>query len=1224
MNLKKIISALLSVCLVSVHLPVYTAVTQTVCAQQENNSKFSAAPAYGSDQTYNEDHNIMDMSENIYPASFDLREQGLVSSIKNQGDYGTCWVFSAIAAIESSLMKTDPLIDLSENHLAIFSFYGSNSIDLQNGASYFTVGGHPNYVVSTLSQWKGPVSETVSPYAPDSEEINPELEYLSQYHLKNADMLNEYSLSRIYPDDLKILSVNQIKESLLNQKSVTVDFSYDTSGGSYNQNTYSQYSNYRGTPNHSVLIVGWDDNYSSDNFISHPSGNGAWLAKNSWGNDWGDNGYFWISYFDKSLSNTTSYEFEAADNYSDCYQHDTLAYTASVCADNTDRNTSYMANIFTAQEDTYITAAGLYTTDNNAQYELSVYSDLSDPSDPVSGLHSNITKGSCKYAGYHVIDLNDPVCIKKGQKFSIVARLTNPDKPYPVPVEAAVILCENGMSANVGGISKEKIKSSSDYGESFISSNGTKWTDTKGLKIETAYDSLVLRNKNIAYYPGNVCLKAFTNNDGYIHFSMDEGKVAYGSEISLSSPFSDKIYYTTDGSVPDEKSMLYSEPVKITSDTTINACIDPADVSCKVFTKKYTQAQSVLSSLTINDSPLDVVHDGKVNTVLSYSIDDTSDSIVLSPIGTGTITINGQKIVSGHKTPQIHLTPGENTIKIISQQEGMTTTEYTLSVNKNYAAVDYYNEVIVFDESIATVTSKYGHVFHNGESISGYLGQALTVKADQQLSELITAPRLDLSAEIDPVPSYRIEVLSDIFSLSYQMRFSFNSDMSDSRPITSRIYPMLSNNCFKIYPETDRNLYFQIPANNDSPASTVLHISLPDRTHINDDALEYGITDDNKIFFTVADAVKKKTEYIAEVKTSKELSYTSQLPINLSTQCTNDTTYIDNVIPGQTYMVYITCINDPDTFTSYVKSFEITVPGDTPDYSFNYRNETIIFDEDKYTAKADDGTSIGCYDNISDYIGKTITLTDKEQNKTIVKIPARPVLDDIETDYKKGRITNLFSTNVKYTKTLAFTGYTTYENSISSLCDSEGIVWINKIYESSAEPGDILHFYIDATENSFKSVVKDYIVPVCPKISQFRLNIQKFTDTQIFLEPDDQLEYGIKTKFSREFQWQDSSVFSDLTPSSVYIIAVRTRSTETKLYSQPVVTIIKTLPEEFLYGDLDDNSLLSVTDLLIMKKIVLTSVKPDSQQKRAGDMNTDGTINVFDYIRLANDLLRTQ
>ena len=50
---------------------------------------------------------------------------------------------------------------------------------------------------------------------------------------------------------------------------------------------------------HGVLIIGWDDNYSKDNFYyEKPENDGAWLVLNSWGTSWGNNGTAWISYDD--------------------------------------------------------------------------------------------------------------------------------------------------------------------------------------------------------------------------------------------------------------------------------------------------------------------------------------------------------------------------------------------------------------------------------------------------------------------------------------------------------------------------------------------------------------------------------------------------------------------------------------------------------------------------------------------------------------------------------------------------------------------------------------------------------------------------------------------------------------------------------------------------------------------------------------------------------------
>ena len=63
------------------------------------------------------------------------------------------------------------------------------------------------------------------------------------------------------------------------------------------------------------MLVGWDDDFSKENFNEscRPSSDGAWLVRNSWGNDGYDlYGYFWISYEDYGLMEEgTVYAYDA-------------------------------------------------------------------------------------------------------------------------------------------------------------------------------------------------------------------------------------------------------------------------------------------------------------------------------------------------------------------------------------------------------------------------------------------------------------------------------------------------------------------------------------------------------------------------------------------------------------------------------------------------------------------------------------------------------------------------------------------------------------------------------------------------------------------------------------------------------------------------------------------------------------------------------------------------
>ena len=81
----------------------------------------------------------------------------------------------------------------------------------------------------------------------------------------------------------------------------------------YNSSTGAYYKPYGTSSNHEITIVGWDDNYSKNNFGYYkPSSNGAWLVKNSWGTGWGNGGYFWISYEDSVLKSMTAKFFDYA------------------------------------------------------------------------------------------------------------------------------------------------------------------------------------------------------------------------------------------------------------------------------------------------------------------------------------------------------------------------------------------------------------------------------------------------------------------------------------------------------------------------------------------------------------------------------------------------------------------------------------------------------------------------------------------------------------------------------------------------------------------------------------------------------------------------------------------------------------------------------------------------------------------------------------------------
>lgn len=1159
---------------------------------------------------------VSKLPERELPKSFDMREKGLVSSVKDQGNFGTCWAFSSSAALETALIKDDPYIDLSELHLSYFSFFGDNTPDNPVSNPTGAVdGGHISYAVASFSRGTGPVSENVLPYDTEIEHIPPSFQDKSEYFLTDAYLLNSYSASKIYPDGTLKLSENEIKNLLLSEKSVSVNFRYENS---YNEKTYAQYTPYKSLPNHAVLIVGWDDDFSSENFLTPPPADGAWLAKNSWGSEWGDSGYFWISYYDGSLCDACCMEAEKNEKYIRRYQHDTLAFTASIAADNAQRNTGYMANIFTAEDDEWISAAGLYTTDNNAEYEITVCTDLKDENDPSSGKASAVTKGTEKYAGYHTIELNEPVQIKKGEKFSIIAKLTNPETFYPIPVEASVILCENTFSSNAGDISIDKIENSSSYGESFISTNGTSWTDTKGMRTERAYESVTIQNSNIAFYVGNVCLKAFSCKTGSVFFDKPEGEIAYGSYVSASSPFSGEIRYTADGTVPTAKSKLFTSPVQINGDTVLTAALfSDGKLSGEPVQRKFTQARSVLSSLTVNDINIDL-EKGR-SSEFYHEVSGTTEYTVLLPSGTGEITVNGVKNISGHDSGKIKLKTGLNKIKITSSETGKLTTEYTLNIFRAYAGADYINETIKFDETEAEVISADGHKFYSGESISGYFGQTLYVNLENESYELKLSEKEDLNETLSNLTIITgSETLNAIFAASEKMIFSASPDMSDPHSINERKYTVLGDNYFRIYPDYDDMLYFQIPASENAPESTIYSITIPKRKTIPENDVSINITSDSSFSFTIENASAKSAEYIAEIKYSDENPY--PLSFSGAKSCKNDTTEVSGLVSGQTYSLYIRYRNSESDFSTYVREYTVNLPGETDICSFNFEQEKIIFDGETYRAYAYDGKELHCYDHISEYTGTPVLFIDKDGNEITADIPARPETLEIETDFINSRLTGTFDRSISFIRKRAGTSYFSSPLPSTNFTDREGIIWLENLL-SSCNPGDVLLFFKADTDHSFASAPCMITVPDYPKTSVHLLNVIHYTENMIVLERHNKMEYGIRESFSDKFIWQNSPVFEDLKPGTQYILGIRYSAEQEKMHSFQTCNIITTLPSEYTPGDMNNDGKLSATDIVILKKTLLAGVSPDNRQKRTADVNGDGKVNMIDYLRLIRLIL---
>ncbi len=276
--------------------------------------------------------------------------------------------------------RTAPGISFSNFHLAWFTYIGDEEEEFSEliyGTNYdpFNNGGNAVQAVSTLAAWKGPVFSETLPYG--SEEIDESLRWQADYHLQDAYYLANGAYD-YYNPLLTLAQTQTVKQILIENGAVSISYMADLQY--YNQDTHAVYCDTFDYANHGVLIAGWDDNYPKENFSEgcRPENDGAWLVRNSWGTDWDDDGYFWISYEDKTIDFGPFYKLESKDNYAHNYQYDTLGWAASIATDDfidpeKASKSGYMSNIFTAESYEQLEAVSFYTTDAGTEYEISVY-----------------------------------------------------------------------------------------------------------------------------------------------------------------------------------------------------------------------------------------------------------------------------------------------------------------------------------------------------------------------------------------------------------------------------------------------------------------------------------------------------------------------------------------------------------------------------------------------------------------------------------------------------------------------------------------------------------------------------------------------------------------------------------------------------------------------------------------------------------------------------------
>jgi C1A family cysteine protease len=390
----------------------------------------------------------------MLPAAYDMRDYGRVSAVRDQERYGTCWAFASLGAFESTLLPMEQY-QFSTDHMTMQNSY---NLDTDQG-------GEAAMSIAYLAAWQGPVYESDDPYGDGVSTAN----LTAVKHLEEAIVIKDRDLETIKS---AVFRYGGAETSLYSQLAYV-----DSVSVYYSEENYSYYYDGDEEPNHDVVIVGWDDNYSKSNFTIEPPGDGAFICKNSWGEEFGDGGYFYVSYYDTNLCNSAIIysRIGDADDYDNIYQSDLLGWVGQIGFGNEE---AYLANVYTAGEGENLAAVSFYATAPDTEFEVYVVRNFED--DTSLKNREYITGGSMSYAGYYTVDFPEEIELDDNETFAVVVKIKTPGETHPVAIEYN--LDENTSSFDISD------------GQGYISLYGEVWQNVE-------------EKENC-----NVCLKAFTRN----------------------------------------------------------------------------------------------------------------------------------------------------------------------------------------------------------------------------------------------------------------------------------------------------------------------------------------------------------------------------------------------------------------------------------------------------------------------------------------------------------------------------------------------------------------------------------------------------------------------------------------------------------------------------------------------------------------------------------------
>lgn len=217
------------------------------------------------------------------PSSFNWCDQGKCTPVKDQNPCGTCWAFGTVGVLESSIKIQDGITrDLSEQYLISCNMEGWNCLS----GGWWTAHDYHKDKIPSGEPAAGAVYETDFPYVTTNVACNPP-------HTHHETLVDWSYITNGW----SIPSVAEIKQAIYTYGPVGASVCSGDAFGHYSSGVFQtdESAFCQGNTNHAIVLVGWDDS------------TGTWRLRNSWGPNWGENGYMNIKYGVSNIGYAANY-----------------------------------------------------------------------------------------------------------------------------------------------------------------------------------------------------------------------------------------------------------------------------------------------------------------------------------------------------------------------------------------------------------------------------------------------------------------------------------------------------------------------------------------------------------------------------------------------------------------------------------------------------------------------------------------------------------------------------------------------------------------------------------------------------------------------------------------------------------------------------------------------------------------------------------------------------